>query len=171
MTLGMRYLDVGNYERAEAIFRQEQAKQQEHRLASSAQTAATIYGMVIAESQQGRLREAQSHLEELLQITEERIYRGRFGLTEANLLAYFAYFRDHDEALTYSLLRTNLQDPGWRRLAPTTALLRKSRVLDELANASPWLSLSGPGDRLGGRLSGPTGRERCPAADAAPAAR
>lgn len=156
VTLGMRYLDVGNYERAEAIFRQEQAKQQEHRLASSAQTAATIYGMVIAESQQGRLREAQSHLEELLQITEERIYRGRFGLTEANLLAYFAYFRDHDEALTYSLLRTNLQDPGWRRLALTTALLRKSRVLDELANASPWLSLSGPGD---GSAAGSAGRQ------------
>lgn len=143
LAMAARYLDVGDYAKAEVLLRAEQSNQSKNQRNDSSIFSLLNYLLAITTAQQGKIPETKRHLEALLRSSESRINFHRFAMIEAELIPLFDYLRDRDEALTYTLFLDHLQDVGWQRLALTTVLLRKTRVLDELANASPRLALAG----------------------------
>lgn len=143
LVMSGRYLDIGEYAKAASLLLREQQIQKDTHRSESSLLASVSYSLAVATAQQGQLSAAKKHLHTLLNLTENHIRQQRFALVESRLLPLFNYIRDRDEAYTYTLLLDNLSDDGLRRLALSTALLRKARVIDELANASPRLFLSG----------------------------
>lgn len=152
--IGMRYLDIANYPKTEELLLRARKLHADRGQVENSVQAAANYGLAIATAQQGRISDSLGYLQTLLRESEIRIGRERFALNESRLIPFFDYLRDHEESYVYTQLLAHINDPAWQRLALTTVLLRKARLLDELANASPLLSLAegGASDAESARL-------------------
>ncbi len=128
------------YQRALAI--RETALGQHHPLVASA-----LNGLAPLYLAQHRVDRALPLLTRAFSISEQRLRKEALDFSESRLAGFLQFLRT-DEELLYALLRAHPNDAQVRRLALSSALLRKGRSVEETSNTSRTILRSlGAADR------------------------
>lgn len=130
------HLELNQWSEAEALYRKDLAELDRTRGLGATQSATSLQHLSVALYKQGRLDEAVEMLERSFLLSEARLRAQRYTLSEARLSAHLQGLQDYEESYIYTLLRKHPQHAALRQLAMTTALLRKERIVDELASTT-----------------------------------
>ena len=125
----------GAYSRAEPLWQRALGIYEATLGASHPDVAHLLSLLVRLRLAERRLDKAVPLLARILALSEGRLRKEALTLSESCLGSFLDLLR-RDEELLYALLRADADDPEVRRLALATALLRKGRSAEELAQLS-----------------------------------